>query len=191
MYLGNSSDEISGIPFLQRHTHLVEIMRIKLALAVPINHAPWKIDHDPKTLEHVATDPTDHWFRTLLRIPIEKVSVNGALSRRWRNRRCFRRNAKDADLLELQRAEPDLRQTQNGCPRLGAICSGLHVGLTNRARSSLPIRMRFYPLLRNVVSNPGVGRPAIDRQRVLMSVNLRGHRYETGPLVYPARHRIA
>src|SRR5215467_4823380 len=126
MYLRNSIDEISGVPFLQRDTHLVEIMRIKLALALPINHAPWKIDHDPKTLEHVATDPTDHWFRTLLRIPIEKVSVNRALSRRWRNRRCFRCNSKHTDLLKLQRAEPDLRQTQNRCLRLSVICSGLH-----------------------------------------------------------------
>src|SRR6516165_9449070 len=163
MFLRNSSDEITGVPFLQRHTHLVEIMLIKLDLALPINHAPGKIDHDPKTLEHVATDPTNHWFRTLLRMPIEKVSVNRALSRRWRNRRCFRRNSKRADLLELQRAEPDLRQTQNRCPRLSAICSGLHIGFANRARSSLPIRMRFYPLLRNVVSNPGVSRPAINR----------------------------
>ena len=39
----------------------------------------------------------------------------------------------------------------------------VHVGFTNRARSSLPIRMRFYPLFRDVVSNPRVGRAAVNR----------------------------
>src|SRR5437773_7625501 len=103
IFFGNAGNEVSflGIPCFQCHSHLIEIMRIKVALPLPICHVPRKINHHPKTLQHVAAQPANDRFGSLLRIPIKEVSLNLALSWCRRKWRYFGGNPERSNLIQM------------------------------------------------------------------------------------------